>query len=214
RMARVLGAADVHLHQVVNSPSLLVNVDRSRAAELGLTQRDVANTMLVTLSSSAVVAPNYWSDPRSGINYIVAVQTPQSRVDSVNTLMNTSVTPGTAGPPQLLSNLASLERREVPAVISHSNVQPVFDIYANVQDRDLGSVASAVQTIAAELRATLPPGHTIAVRGQVESMNSAFLRLGLGLIFAVVLVYLLMVVNFQSWLDPFIIITALPAGFC
>jgi len=213
RMARIPGAADVHLHQVVNTPSLLVNVDRSRAAELGLTQRDVANTMLVTLSSSAVVAPNYWSDPRNGINYIVAVQTPQSRVDSVNTLMNTSVTPGTAGPPQLLSNLATLERREVPAVISHSNVQPVFDVYANVQDSDLGSVAAAVQQIAAELRPKLPPGHTIAVRGQVESMNSAFLRLGLGLIFAVLLVYLLMVVNFQSWLDPFIIITALPAGF-
>jgi len=214
RMARIPGAADVHLHQVVNTPSLLVNVDRSRAAELGLTQRDVANTMLVTLSSSAVVAPNYWSDPRNGINYVVAVQTPQSRVDSVNTLMNTSVTPGTAGPPQLLSNLATLERREVPAVISHSNVQPVFDVYANVQDSDLGSVATAVQQIAAELRPKLPPGHTIAVRGQVESMNSAFLRLGLGLIFAVLLVYLLMVVNFQSWLDPFIIITALPAGFC
>src|SRR2546429_519623 len=180
RMARIPGAADVHLHQVVNTPSLLVNVDRSRAAELGLTQRDVANTMLVTLSSSAVVAPNYWSDPRNGINYIVAVQTPQSRVDSVTTLMKTSVTPGTAGPPQLLSNLATLERREVPAVISHSNVQPVFDVYANVQDSDLGSVATAVQQIAAELRPKLPPGHTIALRGQVESMNSAFLRLGLG----------------------------------
>src|SRR5207253_850668 len=144
RMARIPGAADVHLHQVVNSPSLQVNVDRSRLAELGLTQRDVANNVLVTLSSSAVGAPNYWSDPRSGINYVVAVQTPQSRVDSVNTLMNTSVTPATTGPPQLLSNLATLERREVPAVISHSNVQPVFDVYANVQDRDLGSVASAV----------------------------------------------------------------------
>src|SRR5437899_847905 len=214
RMARIPGAVDVHLHQVVNTPSLLVNVDRSRAAELGLTQRDVANNILVTLSSSAVVSPNYWSDPRSGINYLVAVQTPQSRVDSVNTLMNTSVTPATAGPPQLLSNLATLERREVPAVISHSNVQPVFDIYANVQDRDLGSVATAVQQIAAEFRPKLPPGHTIAVRGQVQSMNSAFVRLGLGLIFAVTLVYLLMVVNFQSWLDPFIIITALPAGFC
>jgi len=214
RMARIPGAADVHLHQVVNAPSLMVNVDRSRLAELGLTQRDVANNVLVTLSSSAVVAPNYWSDPRSGINYVVAVQTPQSRVDSVNNLMNTSVTPATAGPPQLLSNLATLERREVPAVISHSNVQPVFDVYANVQDRDLGSVASAVQRIVAELRPKLPPGHTITVRGQVESMNSAFLRLGLGLIFAVLLVYLLMVVNFQSWLDPFIIITALPAGFC
>jgi len=214
RMARIPGAADVHLHQVVNSPSLMVNVDRSRLAELGLTQRDVANNVLVTLSSSAVVAPNYWSDPRSGINYVVAVQTPQGRVDSVNNLMNTSVTPATAGPPQLLSNLATLERREVAAVLSHSNVQPVFDVYANVQDRDLGTVAAAVQRIVAELRPKLPPGHTISVRGQVESMNSAFLRLGLGLIFAVLLVYMLMVVNFQSWLDPFIIITALPAGLC
>jgi multidrug efflux pump subunit AcrB len=212
RMARIPGAADVHLHQVVNSPSLLVNVDRSRAAQLGLTQRDVASSVLVSLSSSAVVTPNYWSDPRSGINYIVAVQTPQNRVDSVNTLMNTSITPSTLGPQQLLSNLASLERREVPAVISHSNVQPVFDVFANVQERDLGGVAAAVQKIAAELRAKLPPGHTISVRGQVESMNSAFTRLGLGLIFAVLLVYLLMVVNFQSWLDPFIIISALPAG--
>src|SRR6058998_2288525 len=214
RMARVPGAADVHLHQVVNAPSLLVNVDRSRAAELGLTQRDVANNVLVSLSSSAVVSPNYWTDPRSGINYLVAVQTPQSRVDSVNTLMNTAVIPPTAGPPQLLSNLATLERREVPAVLSHSNVQPVFDVYANVQDRDLGSVAAAVHQITADLRPKLPAGHTITVRGQVESMSSAFVRLGLGLIFAVALVYLLMVVNFQSWLDPFIIITALPVGLC
>ncbi|HET8576447.1 MAG TPA: efflux RND transporter permease subunit, partial [Methylomirabilota bacterium] len=213
RMGRIPGAVDVHLHQVVNAPSLLVNVDRSRAAELGLTQRDVANSVLVSLSSSGVVTPNYWSDPRSGINYLVAVQTPQSRVDSVNTLMNTSITPGAAGQPQLLSNLATLERREIPAVISHSNVQPAFNVYANVQDRDLGSVAAAVQRITAEIRPKLPPGHTITVRGQVESMNSAFVRLGLGLIFAVLLVYLLMVVNFQSWLDPFIIITALPAGF-
>src|SRR5947207_3292022 len=213
RMGRIPGAVDVHLHQVVNTPSLQVNVDRSRAAELGLTQRDVANSMLVSLSSSAVVSPNYWSDPRSGINYVVAVQTPQSRVDSVNTLMNTAITPSAAGQSQLLSNLATLERREVPAVISHSNVQPVFDVYADVQGRDLGSVAAEVQKIVAEYRAKLPPGHRIAVRGQVESMNSAFVRLGFGLIFAVLLVYLLMVVNFQSWLDPFIIITALPAGF-
>jgi CzcA family heavy metal efflux pump len=213
RMARIPGAVDVHLHQAVNAPSLQVNVDRSRAAELGLTQRDVANSMLVSLSGSAIVSPNYWSDPRSGINYVVAVQTPQSRVDSVNSLLNTAVTPSTAGQPQLLSNLATLERRQAPAVISHSNVQPVFDVYADVQGRDLGSVAAEVQKIVAEYRGKLPPGHTIAVRGQVESMNSAFVRLGLGLIFAVLLVYLLMVVNFQSWLDPFIIITALPAGF-
>jgi multidrug efflux pump subunit AcrB len=213
RVARIRGAVDVHMHQVVNSPSLHVNVDRTRATELGLTQRDVANSLLVSLSSSAVVAPNYWSDPRSGINYLVAVQTPPNRVDSVNMLLNTALTAGRSGPPQLLGNLATLERREVPAVISHSNVQPVFDIYANVQDRDLGGVAADVQKVVDALRPTLPPGHTIAIRGQVESMNSAFLRLGLGLIFAVLLVYLLMVVNFQSWLDPFIIITALPAGF-
>jgi len=214
RMARIPGAVDVHLHQVANTPSLLVNVDRSRAAELGLTQRDVASNVLVSLSSSAVVAPNYWSDPRTGITYPVAVQTPQTRVDSVNALMSTSVTPGAPGPSQLLSNLATLERREVPAVVSHANVQPVFDVYANVQERDLGSVSAGVQQIVAELRSTLPPGHTIAVRGQVESMNSAFVRLGVGLVFAVLLVYLLMVVNFQSWLDPFIIISALPAAFC
>jgi multidrug efflux pump subunit AcrB len=138
RMARIPGAVDVHLHQVVNTPSLLVNVDRSRAAELGLTQRDVANNVLVSLSSSAVVSPNYWSDPRTGINYPVVVQTPQNRIDSVNTLMNTSVTQGTVGQQQLLSNLATLERRETPAVISHSNVQPVFDVYANVQQRGGG----------------------------------------------------------------------------
>jgi multidrug efflux pump subunit AcrB len=213
RMSRIPGAVDVHMHQVVNAPALQVNVDRSRAAELGLTQRDVANSVLVSLSSSAVVTPNYWSDPRTGINYVVAVQTPQSRVDSVNTLLNTAVTPGANGRSQLLSNVATLERREVPAVVSHSNVQPVFDVYANVQGRDLGGVAAEVQKIVAEYRSKLPPGHSIAVRGQVQSMNSAFLRLGLGLIFAVLLVYLLMVVNFQSWLDPFIIITALPAGF-
>jgi multidrug efflux pump subunit AcrB len=214
RLARVPGAVDVHLHQVVNTPSLFVNVDRSRAAELGLTQRDVANNVLVSLSSSQVVTPNYWSDPRTGITYPVVVQTPQDRIDSVNTLMNTSVTQASAGRQQLLSNLATLERRETPAVISHSNVQPVFDVYASTQDRDLGSVAAAIDRIAAELRPKLPPGHTISVRGQVESMRSAFLRLGLGLIFAILLVYLLMVVNFQSWLDPFIIITALPIGFC
>jgi CzcA family heavy metal efflux pump len=213
RMARIPGAADVHLHQVVNAPSLQVNVDRSRAAAFGLTQRDVANSLLVSLSSSALVTPNYWSDPRSGINYVVAVQTPPNRVDSVNTLMNTTITPSAVGQTQLLSNVATLERRVVPAVISHSNVQPVFDVYANVQGRDLGGVAVEVQKIVAEYRGKLPPGHTITLRGQVDSMNSAFVRLGLGLIFAVLLVYLLLVVNFQSWLDPFIIISALPAGF-
>jgi multidrug efflux pump subunit AcrB len=214
RLARIPGAVDVHLHQVVNAPALRVNVDRSRAADLGLTQRDVANNILVSLSSSRVVTPNWWSDPRTGITYPVVVQTPQYRVDSAEALLNTAVTGGEPAGRQLLSNVASLERGEVVSVISHTDIQPTFDIFASVQGRDLGGVAAEVQKVVNEVSSQLPPGARIAVRGQVESMNTAFVRMGLGLILAVVLVYLLMVVNFQSWLDPFIIITALPGAFC
>ena len=213
-IARIPGAVDVHLHQVLDSPALEVKVDRARAAQLGLTQRDVANNLLISLSSSRVVSPNYWSDPRTGINYPVAVQTPQHRVDSADSVLLTAVAGGTFAAPQLLSNVSSIEHRQVASVVSHSNVQPVFDIYANVQNRDLGGVAAEVERLAAGARKKLPPGSQIVVRGQVESMNSAFVRLGTGLILAVLLVYLLMVVNFQSWLDPFIIITALPGAFC
>ena len=212
RLARIRGLADVHLHQIVHAPALHVEVDRTRAVELGLMQRDVANNLLVTLSGSRFVSPNFWADPRTGIPYPLVVQTPQYRIDSLEAMRNTSMAVNGADVPQLLSNLATVERRAVPSVVTHANVQPVFDIYANVQDRDLGSAASEVQRHVALVRSQLPPGSKITVEGQVESMNTAFFRLGLGLIFAILLVYCLMVVNFQSWLDPFIIITALPGA--
>ncbi len=196
----------------MHAPALHVEVDRTRAVELGLTQRDVANNLLVTLSGNRFVSPNFWADPRTGIPYPLVVQTPQYRIDSLEAMRNTSMAVNGADIPQLLSNLATVERRAVPSVVTHANVQPVFDIYANVQDRDLGSAASEVQRHVALVRSQLPPGSTITVEGQVESMNTAFFRLGIGLIFAILLVYCLMVVNFQSWLDPFIIITALPGA--
>ncbi len=214
RVAGTRGIADVHLHQIVNAPQVFVEVDRTRAAELGLAQRDVANNLLVTLSGSLFVSPNYWADPRTGTVYPVVVQTPQHHAQSLEALGNTSMAVNGAAVPQLLSNMASFQRREVPSVVTHTNVQPVFDLYANVQDRDLGGVAADVGRVVAEFRPKLPPGSKITVEGQAESMNTAFFRLGAGLIFAVLLVYFLMVVNFQSWLDPFIIITALPGALC
>ena len=213
RVKQIPGAVDVGLHQVTNAPELQVKVDRTRAQELGFTERDVASSVLISLSSSFQVTPNFWADPKTGINYPVAIQTPQHRVDSVEAVTSTSLAGRDPAHPQLLTNIISLDRAETPAVISHTNVQPVFDIYANVQGADLGRVSDKVTKIVNEFRPKLAPGNTITVRGQVESMNTAFSKLGLGLIFAAVLIYFLMVVNFQSWTDPFIIITALPGAF-
>jgi multidrug efflux pump subunit AcrB len=213
RVKKIPGAVDVGFHQVTNAPEMLVKVDRTRAQELGFTERDIANSLLISLSGTGQVTPNYWVDPKTGINYPVAIQTPQHLVNSVDALFSTSLAGKDPAHPQLLSNVVSLERAETPAVVSHTNVQPVFDIYANVQGADLGRVSDQVTKIVNEFRPKLPPGSTISVRGQVESMNTAFTKLGLGLIAAAVLIYLLMVVNFQSWIDPFIIITALPGAF-
>jgi CzcA family heavy metal efflux pump len=213
RLKQIPGAVDIGLHQVTNAPELRVKVDRTRAQELGFTERDVANSVLISLSSSFQVTPNFWTDPKTGINYPLAIQTPQHRVDSVDALTSTSLAGRDPAHPQLLTNIVSLDRAETPAVISHTNVQPVFDIYANVQGTDLGRVSDEVTKVVNEFRPKLAPGNTITVRGQVESMNTAFGKLGLGLIFAAVLIYFLMVVNFQSWTDPFIIITALPGAF-
>jgi multidrug efflux pump subunit AcrB len=213
RVKQIPGAVDVGLHQVTNAPEMLVRVDRTRAQELGFTERDIANSLLISLSGTAQVTPNFWADPKTGINYPVAIQTPQHLVNSVDSMLSTSLAGNDAAHPQLLTNVVSLERAETPALESHTNVQPVFDIYANVQGADLGGVSDKVTKIVNELRPKLPPGSTINVRGQVESMNTAFSKLGLGLIFAAVLIYFLMVVNFQSWTDPFIIITALPGAF-
>ena len=215
RLAAVPGAVDVHMHQVVDAPDLHLDIDRVRAAQFGLTQQDVANSLYISLSSSAAVQPNFWLDPKMGITYAVAAQTPQYSVDSVNALKNTPIPIHTiSNRTEVLGNMATLTPAVLPVVINHHNGAPVFDIYANTQDSDLGSVAAKVNRIVKEESGNLPPGTKIIVRGQVESMNEAFDRLGLGLAFAALLVYLLMVVNYQSWLDPFIIICALPGAFC
>jgi len=214
RVATVPGAVDVHMHQVVNAPDLHLDIDRVRAAQFGLTQQDVANSLYISLSSSAAVQPNFWLDPKMGITYTVAAQTPQYSIDSINALQNTPIPIHTlSNRTEVLGNMATLTPAVMPVVINHHNGAPVFDIYANTQDDDLGSVAAKINRIVKEESKTLPPGTKIIVRGQVESMNEAFNRLGIGLAFAALLVYLLMVVNYQSWLDPFIIICALPGAF-
>lgn len=213
KVRQIRGVQDVHLHQVMNVPKLQVNVDQTRARELGFTQQDIANSLLVSLSGSGQVQPNYWVDPKLGISYLVETRTPQYKLNSVEAINGLPLTSEQSGGVQLLSNVADVQRGVTPEVANHTNVQPAFDVYANVQGRDLGSVASEISSLIDEYRAKLPPGNSIAIRGQVESMESAFARLGFGLVFAAVLVYLLMVVNFQSWLDPFIIITALPGAF-
>jgi multidrug efflux pump subunit AcrB len=205
---------DVHVHQVVNAPALRVTVDRTRAEQVGLTQNNVANNLLISLSGTAQVSPSFWLSPQ-GIQYFVTAQTPQFRVDSVDALKALPI--GTAGPlntPEILSNVATIERTVAPQVVGHYNVLPVFDVYANVDGRDLGSVATAVRKLMREFEPRLPRGSTLILRGQVQSMDASFLGLGIGVIFAVLLVYLLMVINFQSWLDPFIIIMALPGALC
>ena len=212
-IATIPGVVDAHVHQVMNGPDIHLEVDRTRAAEFGLTQQDVSNSIFVSLSSSAQVQPNFWLDPKMGMTYQVAAQTPQYWIDSVNKLQNTPIAVNTGGQPQLLSNLAVASHSIQPVVANHRNVQPVFDVYANVQNSDLGSVAGKIDEVVGKFRKELSPGSEIVVRGQVESMQEAFTRLGIGLAFAAILVYLLMVVNYQSWTDPFIIITALPGAF-
>jgi multidrug efflux pump subunit AcrB len=224
-IASVPGAADVHLHQITDRPDLRVNVDRIMASELGLTQQDVSGSVLVSLSSTTQVSPNFWVNPANRVNYRVAVQTPDYRIDSVDALLNTPIirsqaSLASAGPaniapsqaPQLLGNLAELSRSVSAANVNHYNVQPVYDVFANVQGRDLAAVAADVQKAVDAIRPELPRGSTIVIRGQVETMNSSFAGLAAGLLFAVLLIYFLMVVNFQSWLDPFIILTALPGA--
>ncbi len=214
RIAQIPGAADVHVHQLVHGPDLRVNVDRTRAQQIGLTQNDVARTMLVSLSSSGQNAPNFWLNFKNGVNYQVAVQTPQYKMDTLQDLQNTPVVGQNLPRPELLGNLATVERRESPVIVNHYNVQPVFDVLANVQGRDLGGVADQVNKVVDEYKSQLPRGTFLSVRGEVESMNKSFAGIGAGILLAIVLVYFLMAVNFQSWTDPFIIIMALPGALC
>jgi multidrug efflux pump subunit AcrB len=211
-MQRIPGAADVHLHQIAAAPTLYIDLDRTRAEQLGLSQRDVMNDVLISLSSSQQTAPNYWLNPKNGVNYPIGVQTPQIQMNSVESLAQTPITAPNLTEPQLLGNLATVTRAASPGVVNHYDVQPVFDVYANIQKRDMGSVSDAVSKIVSDLTPKLPRGTTINVRGQAKSMNDSFLSLGLGVLAAIVLVYFLLVVNFQSWLDPFIIVMALPGA--
>jgi multidrug efflux pump subunit AcrB len=251
KISRIPGAADVHVHQVAAQPELRLNVDRIKASQLGLTQRDVTNSMLISLSGTSTIAPNFWMNWSNGVNYNIGVQTPQYRIDSMDALLRTPISvltnvvttstagsqagaaasgnsfiaaapssssqaygnPGAmSGSTQLLSNLVSVQRAYSPVIVNHYNVWPVFDVYANVDRRDLGGVGRGIERIIREEEPHLPRGTSFTLRGQVATMQSSFFRLGLGLIFAVVLVYLLITVNFQSWLDPFIILTALPGA--
>ncbi len=211
QVKNIPGAADVHVHQVLDTPAIQVNVDRDRAQQLGLTQRDVASNMLLSLSGSGQTSPNYWLDPKNGVNYSVAVQTPQHELDSMSALGNTPIN-AVGQPGQLLQNVATMSRGLSPQNITHYNVQPTYDVYVNVSGRDLGGVTNDVQSVLDKMEKKLPKGTTVVVRGQSESMNSSFVGLGTGILFAIVLVYLLMVVNFQTWIDPLIIITALPGA--
>jgi multidrug efflux pump subunit AcrB len=213
-LRRIPGAVDVRVQQVVNMPAFLFSVDRIRAQQVGLTQRQVASNLLISLSSSGQTAPNFWLNPQNGVSYSVAVRTPLSKINALDALTNTPVTAPGLTTPQLFGNLASATRTTAFAVVNHYNTQPVSDVYAAVDDRDLGGVASDVDRIVAKMSPSLPKGTHIVVRGQVASMRSSFVGLGFGVLFAMVLVYLLLVINFQSWLDPLVIVMALPGALC
>ena len=219
RIAAIPGVADAHLQQEVNSPDFFAQIDRARATQFGLTVNDIALNLNTSLSSSEQVSPNFWTDPSNGTPYYIAVQTPEYKVASINDLKNTPVTKfanvGNRNPvPGLLSNVATLKRDTIPTNANQANIQPVYEIYANADGRDLGSISSDIDKLVAEYQKQLSPGNRIEVVGQIESMNSSFRDLAIGILFAAVFVYLLMVVNYQNWGDPFVVILALPATFC
>lgn len=215
RLAAIPGIVDAHLQQEIDGPAFDADIDRTRAAQLGLNASTVATNINVSLSSSVQVSPNFWTDLSSGIPYYLAVQTPEYKINSLNALANTPVSTSLAASgqtvPGMLSNIATFKRDTVPTNANQSNVQPVYEVYASVQGRDLGSVAADIGKVTAELQKQLKPGNSIQVLGQIQSMNDAFRDLGIGLVFAAVLVYLLMVVNYQGFGEPFVVILALPA---
>jgi CzcA family heavy metal efflux pump len=215
KMRHIPGAADVHVQQLLSLPTLYMDIDRTRVTQVGLTARDVAQSVLVSLSGSFQTSPNFWLNPRNEITYQVAVQAPQYRMTSMQDLMTIPVSSQQGN--QLMGNLVQISPVARPATVNHYNVQPVIDVYASTQDRDLGAVAADTDKVLKTFDGKLPRGTHLVVRGQVATMRSSFFGLGVGLIGAILLVYLLIVINFQSWLDPFIIIAALPgalAGIC
>ena len=218
RLRLAKGAVDVHLQQIVDAPEYFGTINREMAAEIGVSTQQIAAAMNVSLSGSFQVTPNFWSDPKSGIPYQVWVQTPEYRNDTLSDVKTTPIyVSGNANDPGILTILSSvtdLKRQSEQTVVNHLNAQPVFDVFANVQNSDLGSVSSEIQTIVAQEQKKLPAPDTINIRGQIQQMHSAFFNIGIGLMISVIAVYLLMVINYQSWGDPFVVLCALPLAFC
>ena len=218
RLAAIPGIADAHLQQEVDAPEFYAVIDRARAAQFGWSANSIATNLNVSLASSVQVNPNFWTDPSTGTPYFLAVQTPEHRIRSIDDLKNTPVgsfvAPNGSPVPRLLENVAILNRDSIPTNANHANIQPVYEIFANVEGTDLGRVSTEIDKVVADLQKKLKPGNTIEVTGQIDSMNSTFKDMGLGLLFAAVFVYLLMVVNYQNFADPFVVILALPATFC
>jgi multidrug efflux pump subunit AcrB len=218
RLRATIGAVDVHVQQITDAPEFFADVDRQMASEIGITEQQIANSLNISLAGSFQVTPNFWADPKSGIPYQLWVQTPEYRNDSLTDIGNTPIfvtANGTLpGVVTLLSNVAKLRRQSEQTVVNHVNTQPKYDVFASIQDRDLGSVAHEIETIMRDEQKNLPPPDRISVLGQIADMRSAFSNLGLGLAIAMVAVYLLMAINFQSWGDPFVVLAALPLAFC
>lgn len=212
RIRAIPGIADARIQQVFQQPTLEVNVDRSQAAMAGVTEKDVANAMLTTLSGSTQSNPTYWLNPANGVNYAVSIQTSQRDMASLNGLRVLPVTTTTSTRGQLLDSMAQITRGRSHAVVSHYNVKPVVDIYATTQGRDLGAVAAAIKNAFDATKPQLPKGATVSLLGQADVMTGAYSQLAIGLAGSVVLIYLLIVVNFQSWLDPLVIVMALPTA--
>jgi multidrug efflux pump subunit AcrB len=209
---QIPGTVDTHIQQKLDEPAINLQMDRTRLQQLNLTASNVAQNLLVSLSGSSQTSPGFWYNDRNGVEYNVAVQTPQYRISSIDDLLRTPVSASSTGPTQLLGNLVRVSPQNQFAVVTHYNIRPVIDLYVSVDKRDLGSVANQVDKLVEKARATLPRGSQITVRGQVQTMRTSYLGLGLGVAMAIVLVYLLIVVNFQSWVDPLIIVSALPAA--
>ncbi len=209
---RVPGIADPRMQQSDDTPQLNFTVDRVRAAQLGFSEKDVTSALATSLAGTGQTAPNFFLNPKNNVSYGIVAQAPEYKMNSLEALLNTPVTSSAGAPPQRLGALGKITRTRSAAVVNHYNVLPEIDLYATVQDRDLGAVAADVQKIMDRHRSELPRGDEMVLRGQIATMNTAFSGLGLGLIAAILLIYLLIVVNFQSWLDPFVIITALPAA--
>jgi multidrug efflux pump subunit AcrB len=212
KITHIPGAVDAHMHQVVDLPELFLEVDRMKLAVAGINQLEVANDMLINFSDSTTLTPNFWLDKKSGIPYLIAVQNPKYRVNSLEGFLHIPISSPLTQQSQLLSDLCTMLRRPSAGVVNHLNIQPVYDIYANVQGRDLGGVASDIQNVVDSYKDKLTPGNNIIISGVVSNMKLAFKKLGFGFIFAIILVYFIMVINFQSWLDPFVITLAIPGA--